>query len=52
MTGYGSEDDRRRSRAAGFDGHLVKPIDFDELERLLAVFGRGDAAAPRRSEAA
>ena len=41
LTGYGSEDDRRRSRAAGFDGHLVKPIDFDELERLLAVFGRG-----------
>jgi CheY-like chemotaxis protein len=52
LTGYGSEDDRRRSRAAGFDGHLVKPIDFDELERLLAVFGRGDATAPRRSEAA
>ena len=52
LTGYGSEDDRRRSRAAGFDGHLVKPIDFDELERLLAVFGRGEATAPRRSEAA
>jgi CheY-like chemotaxis protein len=52
LTGYGSEDDRRRSRAAGFDGHLVKPIDFDELERLLAVFGRGDSTAPRRSEAA
>ena len=37
LTGYGSEEDRRRSLAAGFDGHLVKPIDFDDLERILAA---------------
>ena len=37
LTGYGSDEDRRRSRAAGFDGHLVKPIDFEDLERILAA---------------
>jgi CheY-like chemotaxis protein len=30
-TGYGRPEDRRRSREAGFDVHLVKPIDLDEL---------------------
>ncbi len=36
LTGYGTEEDRRRSREAGFDHHLVKPADPDELQRLLA----------------
>jgi CheY-like chemotaxis protein len=36
VTGWGQDDDRRRSREAGFDRHLVKPIDFATLERLLA----------------
>jgi PAS domain S-box-containing protein len=35
VTGYGQLEDRRRSLAAGFDYHLVKPIDFTELERNL-----------------
>ena len=35
VTGWGQEEDRRRSREAGFDGHLVKPVDLDELMRLL-----------------
>ena len=35
VTGWGQEEDRRRSREAGFDHHLVKPIEFDDLERLL-----------------
>lgn len=35
VTGYGQEEDRRLSSEAGFDFHLVKPIDFTELERLL-----------------
>ncbi|HSD53268.1 MAG TPA: response regulator [Burkholderiales bacterium] len=38
LTGYGTDDDRRASREAGFDGHLVKPIDFDALERILAAW--------------
>jgi PAS domain S-box-containing protein len=35
LTGWGQEEDRRRSREAGFDHHLVKPVDPDELMRLL-----------------
>jgi PAS domain S-box-containing protein len=36
VSGYGQPDDLRRSREAGFDHHLVKPVDFDALLRLLA----------------
>jgi signal transduction histidine kinase/ActR/RegA family two-component response regulator len=35
VTGYGQERDRERSREAGFDAHLVKPVGLDELMRLL-----------------
>jgi CheY-like chemotaxis protein len=35
LTGYGSEADRRRSTEAGFDTHLVKPVEFDALRRVL-----------------
>ena len=41
LTGYGQEEDRRRSRDAGFDGHLVKPLDVGALERLLDESGDG-----------
>ena len=37
LTGWGQEEDRRRSRAAGFDRHLVKPIDGQALTDLLAA---------------
>jgi PAS domain S-box-containing protein len=37
LTGWGQEEDRRRSREAGFDYHLTKPVDFDELNRLLGA---------------
>jgi CheY-like chemotaxis protein len=37
LTGYGQDDDRRRSEEAGFDQHLVKPADPQELERLLGT---------------
>jgi PAS domain S-box-containing protein len=37
LTGYGQEEDRRRSLAAGFDLHLTKPVDPEELKRLLAA---------------
>jgi PAS domain S-box-containing protein len=36
-TGYGSDDDRARTAAAGFDFHLVKPSDFNELDRVLSA---------------
>ncbi|HWE38612.1 MAG TPA: PAS domain-containing protein [Isosphaeraceae bacterium] len=36
VSGYGQDDDRRRSREAGFDHHLVKPLDYDALVSLLS----------------
>ena len=36
LTGWGQEEDRRRSREAGFNHHLTKPVDPLELTRLLA----------------
>jgi CheY-like chemotaxis protein len=36
VTGWGQEDDRRKSAAAGFDHHMVKPVDPQALMKLLA----------------
>jgi PAS domain S-box-containing protein len=36
LTGWGQENDRRKGQEAGFDHHLVKPVDVDVLQRLLA----------------
>jgi CheY-like chemotaxis protein len=36
VTGYGTEDDVRRAREAGFDRHLTKPASVDDLRQLLA----------------
>ena len=36
LTGWGQDEDRRRSREVGFDSHLVKPLDPDTLFRMLA----------------
>jgi CheY-like chemotaxis protein len=35
LTGWGQEDDRRKSLEAGFNGHLVKPVDYEKLLELL-----------------
>jgi PAS domain S-box-containing protein len=35
MTGFGNEEDKRRTRAAGFDAHLTKPVELDALIALL-----------------
>jgi PAS domain S-box-containing protein len=37
VTGYGQQIDRQRTEEAGFDHHLVKPIDVDALQQLLAA---------------
>jgi CheY-like chemotaxis protein/anti-sigma regulatory factor (Ser/Thr protein kinase) len=36
VTGFGQEEDRKRAARAGFDAHLVKPVDMQQLARLLA----------------
>jgi PAS domain S-box-containing protein len=35
LSGYGSTEDKQRAAAAGFDAHLVKPVDFDVLRKLM-----------------
>jgi PAS domain S-box-containing protein len=47
LTGYGSEDDRQRAVEAGFDHHLVKPIDVDALQLLVARLGRDPESTGR-----
>jgi two-component system CheB/CheR fusion protein len=37
LSGYGTDEDRRRSLQAGFDAHIVKPIDKDALVRILQL---------------
>ena len=36
LTGRGQERDRERSREAGCNGHLVKPVNVSELEKVIA----------------
>ena len=47
QTGWGQEDDKRRARTAGFDRHLTKPIDPEEISRLVA---EACQASPPRSD--
>lgn len=35
MTGYGQDSDRQRSQEAGFNAHIVKPVNLDDLLLLL-----------------
>ena len=47
LTGWGQEDDRRRSREAGFDTHMVKPVDHEVLLKLLTSISGSDDAVPQ-----
>ncbi|MDB6157031.1 MAG: response regulator [Gammaproteobacteria bacterium] len=47
LTGWGQDSDRRRSGEAGFDSHLVKPLDLDKLTELL---GRLPTRAPESAD--
>jgi len=40
LTGWGQEEDKRRAIEAGFDAHMVKPIDFDALESLVSNWSK------------
>ena len=50
MTGWGQEEDRRKSNEAGFNSHMVKPVDHAALMTLLASLSLGDKCqSDRRS---
>jgi DNA-binding response OmpR family regulator len=49
ITGWGQADDRRGTTEAGFDEHLTKPVDPDELLRRLANVPRGGDTPARRA---
>lgn len=46
LTGWGSEQDREESRDAGFDGHVVKPVEYTALMSLLASLLDAEGTAP------
>ena len=46
VTGWGQQEDRQRTRDAGFDHHFVKPVPFAEFERLLAAMDLSQPLAP------
>ncbi|MEM5331582.1 response regulator [Paraburkholderia sp. JHI2823] len=54
LTGFGTDDDVRRSVEAGFTAHLTKPVNFEQLERLIeeAALARAAAAEPDPAEPA
>jgi CheY-like chemotaxis protein len=41
LTGWGQAKDRQRTREAGMDHHLIKPVSLNDLRSVLAVTGRG-----------
>jgi CheY-like chemotaxis protein/two-component sensor histidine kinase len=49
LSGWGQDQDRRRSREAGIDYHMVKPVDLDELGRLLAALAPSRVSRARSS---
>jgi PAS domain S-box-containing protein len=50
LTGWGQDEDRRRSEAAGFNHHLIKPADIDALQALmLSVAEQRNGSAKHRS---
>jgi len=46
LTGWGGDDERARTREAGFDHHLTKPVDLDAVMRLLGRHAPGPAVLP------
>jgi len=48
LTGWGSEDDKRKSHEAGFDGHLTKPVALEAVKAMIARFStmQGLESAP------
>ncbi len=46
LSGWGQEEDRRKSKASGFNYHFVKPVDVDALTSVLVQHEHARASAP------
>ena len=51
LTGFGTDDDVRRSVEAGFTAHLTKPVNFEQLERLIEEAAASRSTAAERDSA-
>jgi CheY-like chemotaxis protein len=51
VTGWGQDEDKRKAQAVGIDHHLTKPVDPDELDRLLGAIVDAAATAAETSAA-
>jgi CheY-like chemotaxis protein len=51
LTGWGQDSDKQAARAAGFDDHLTKPVDPDQVEAVITKLLGGVAAASGDSDA-
>jgi len=51
LTGWGQDEDRRKTIAAGFDWHITKPANPDQIKTLI-VCSRGELQAARRAGSA
>ena len=51
LTGWGQQEDRRQSQEAGFDHHLVKPVDPATLDQLLGQLCSPSGTGPRHGSA-
>jgi CheY-like chemotaxis protein len=50
LTGYGTDQDRQRAMDAGFDAHLTKPVDPEQLTRLIGgISDQGGAPTARQT---
>ena len=45
LTGYGQAEDQQKAREAGFDVHITKPVDLDELLEVMAAWVNGEGRA-------
>ncbi|HTE43098.1 MAG TPA: ATP-binding protein, partial [Steroidobacteraceae bacterium] len=51
VSGWGQSEDKRRSKEAGFDLHLVKPVEFDAVERIFTQYAIAREVGTQRSGA-
>jgi CheY-like chemotaxis protein len=50
LTGYGHAEDIRRATAVGFDAHIIKPVDFERLSRVLVNFDPATRGGTRAAD--